>query len=126
MFAFKIKLFQRIEQRFNSNHNDHNNLLSSVHNKCSQHLLLSCSQMDVYFYAHNTIWSTWITWIVRKCSSNLLAKFLSSCVLVCSVGVAYIGSLLGTCSQMLRIKNKATQKKMLNVKVLRPLKHYFP
>jgi len=27
--------------------------------------------------------------------------------------------LLGTCSQMLRIKNKATQK-MLSVKVLRP------
>jgi hypothetical protein len=32
---------------------------------------------------------------------------------------------LGTCSQMLRIKNKATQE-MLNVKVLRPSKHYFP
>jgi hypothetical protein len=32
---------------------------------------------------------------------------------------------LGTCSQMLRVKNKATQK-MLNVKVLRPSKHYFP
>jgi hypothetical protein len=31
---------------------------------------------------------------------------------------------LGTCSQMLRVKNKATQK-MLNVKVLRPSKHYF-
>jgi hypothetical protein len=30
---------------------------------------------------------------------------------------------LGTCSQMLRVKNKATQK-MLNVKVLRPSKHY--
>jgi hypothetical protein len=33
--------------------------------------------------------------------------------------------LLGTCSQMLRVKNKATQK-MLNDKVLRPLRHYFP
>jgi hypothetical protein len=32
--------------------------------------------------------------------------------------------LLGTCSQMLRVKNKATQR-MLNVKVLRPSKHYF-
>jgi hypothetical protein len=32
---------------------------------------------------------------------------------------------LGTCSQMLRVKNKATHK-TLNVKVLRPLKHYFP
>jgi hypothetical protein len=32
---------------------------------------------------------------------------------------------LGTCSQMLRVKNKETQK-MLNVKVLRPSKHYFP
>jgi hypothetical protein len=32
--------------------------------------------------------------------------------------------LLGTCSQMLRVKNKATQK-MLNVKVLRPSKYYF-
>jgi hypothetical protein len=32
---------------------------------------------------------------------------------------------LGTCSQMLRVKNKATQK-TLNVKVLRPSKHYFP
>jgi hypothetical protein len=32
---------------------------------------------------------------------------------------------LGTCSQMLRLKNKATQK-MLNGKVLRPSKHYFP
>jgi hypothetical protein len=33
--------------------------------------------------------------------------------------------LLGTCSQMLWVKNKATQR-MLNVKVLRPSKHYFP
>jgi hypothetical protein len=33
--------------------------------------------------------------------------------------------LLGTCSQMLWVKNKATQK-MLIVKVLRPSKHYFP
>jgi hypothetical protein len=33
--------------------------------------------------------------------------------------------LLGTCSQMLWVKNKATQK-MLNDKVLRPSKHYFP
>jgi hypothetical protein len=33
--------------------------------------------------------------------------------------------LLGTCSQVLRVKNKATQR-MLNDKVLRPLKHYFP
>jgi hypothetical protein len=32
---------------------------------------------------------------------------------------------LGTCSQMLRLKNKATQK-MLNIKILRPPKHYFP
>jgi hypothetical protein len=32
--------------------------------------------------------------------------------------------MLGTCSQMLRLKNKATQK-MLDVKVLRPSKHYF-
>jgi hypothetical protein len=31
--------------------------------------------------------------------------------------------MLGTCSQMLWLKNKATQK-MLNVKVLRPSKHY--
>jgi hypothetical protein len=31
--------------------------------------------------------------------------------------------LLGTCSQMLRVKNKATQK-MLNIKVLRPSSHY--
>jgi hypothetical protein len=33
--------------------------------------------------------------------------------------------LLGTCSQMLRIKNKATQK-MLSINALRPLKHYLP
>jgi hypothetical protein len=33
--------------------------------------------------------------------------------------------LLVTCSQMLRLKSKATQK-MLNVKVLRPSGHYFP
>jgi hypothetical protein len=33
--------------------------------------------------------------------------------------------LLGTCSQMLWVKNKATQK-MLNDEVLRPSKHYFP
>jgi hypothetical protein len=33
--------------------------------------------------------------------------------------------MLGTCSQTLRVKNKASQK-TLNVKVLRPLKHYFP
>ena len=32
---------------------------------------------------------------------------------------------LGTCSQMLGVKNKATQK-MLNIKILRPSKHYFP
>jgi hypothetical protein len=32
---------------------------------------------------------------------------------------------LGTCSQMLRIKNKATQK-MLNNNALRSLKHYIP
>jgi hypothetical protein len=32
---------------------------------------------------------------------------------------------LGTCSQMLWVKNKATQK-MLNIKILRPSKHYFP
>jgi hypothetical protein len=31
----------------------------------------------------------------------------------------HICTMLGTCSQMLRIKNKATQK-MLSVKVLRP------
>jgi hypothetical protein len=31
--------------------------------------------------------------------------------------------MLGACSQMLRIKNKATQK-MLSVKVLRPPQHY--
>jgi hypothetical protein len=30
----------------------------------------------------------------------------------------------GTCTQMLRLKNKATQ--MLMVKDLRPSKHYFP
>jgi hypothetical protein len=34
-------------------------------------------------------------------------------------------ALLVTCSQMLRLKSKATQK-MLNVKVLRPSEHYFP
>ena len=34
-------------------------------------------------------------------------------------------TVLGTCSQMLWVKNKATQR-MLNVKVLRPLKHYIP
>jgi hypothetical protein len=34
-------------------------------------------------------------------------------------------SLLGTCSQMLRIKNKATQK-MLNEIALRSRKHYIP
>jgi hypothetical protein len=39
--------------------------------------------------------------------------------------VPFVFHLLGTCSQMLRVKNKATQK-MLNVKVLHPLKHYFP
>jgi hypothetical protein len=33
--------------------------------------------------------------------------------------------MLGTCSQMLWVKNKATQR-MLNVKVLRPSKHYNP
>jgi hypothetical protein len=33
--------------------------------------------------------------------------------------------MLGTCSQMLRLENKATQR-MLNVKVLRPTKHYIP
>jgi hypothetical protein len=33
--------------------------------------------------------------------------------------------LLGTSSQMLRVKNKATQK-MLNVKAIRPSRHYFP
>jgi hypothetical protein len=33
--------------------------------------------------------------------------------------------LLETCSQMLRVKNKATEK-VLNVKVLRPSKHYLP
>jgi hypothetical protein len=33
--------------------------------------------------------------------------------------------MLVTCSQMLRLKSKATQK-MLNVKALRPLEHYFP
>jgi hypothetical protein len=33
--------------------------------------------------------------------------------------------LLGTCSQMLWVKNKATQK-MSSIKVLRPSKHYFP
>jgi hypothetical protein len=33
--------------------------------------------------------------------------------------------MLGTCSQILRIKNKATQK-MLSVKVLRPPQHYIP
>jgi hypothetical protein len=33
------------------------------------------------------------------------------------------GELLGTCSQMLRLKNKATHK-MLNDRVLRPSKHY--
>jgi hypothetical protein len=33
--------------------------------------------------------------------------------------------LVGTFSQMLWVKNKATQK-MLNIKVLRPSKHYFP
>jgi hypothetical protein len=33
--------------------------------------------------------------------------------------------LLGTCSQVLRVKNKATWK-MLIVNVLRPPKHYFP
>jgi hypothetical protein len=33
--------------------------------------------------------------------------------------------LLETCSQMLRVKNKATQK-MLNIKVLRPSRHYVP
>jgi hypothetical protein len=32
---------------------------------------------------------------------------------------------LGTCSQMLRIKNKATQK-MLSIKVLRPPLRYIP
>jgi hypothetical protein len=32
---------------------------------------------------------------------------------------------LGTCSQMLRLKSKATQR-MLNVKVLHPSEHYFP
>jgi hypothetical protein len=32
---------------------------------------------------------------------------------------------LGTCSQMLSVKNKVTQK-MLNIKVIRPSKHYFP
>ena len=33
--------------------------------------------------------------------------------------------MLRTCSQMLRIKNKATQK-MLNENALRSLKHYIP
>jgi hypothetical protein len=33
--------------------------------------------------------------------------------------------LLGACSQMLQLENKATQR-MLNVNILRPLKHYFP
>jgi hypothetical protein len=33
--------------------------------------------------------------------------------------------MLVTCSQMLRLKSKATQK-MLNVKALRPSEHYFP
>jgi hypothetical protein len=33
-------------------------------------------------------------------------------------------AMLGTCSQMLWLKNKATQK-MLNVTALRPSKHYF-
>jgi hypothetical protein len=33
--------------------------------------------------------------------------------------------MLGTCSQMLRIKNKTTQK-MLSINALRPLKHYLP
>jgi hypothetical protein len=32
--------------------------------------------------------------------------------------------MLETCYQMLRVKNKATQK-ILNLKVLRPSKHYF-
>jgi hypothetical protein len=33
--------------------------------------------------------------------------------------------MLGTCSQMLRVKNKATQKMLID-KILRPSKHYFP
>jgi hypothetical protein len=33
--------------------------------------------------------------------------------------------MLGTCSQMLRLKNKATQK-MLNNNAVRSLKHYIP
>jgi hypothetical protein len=47
--------------------------------------------------------------LVKVFSSNGLVKISANCSLV----------LLGTCSQMLRIKNKATQK-MLSVKVLRP------
>jgi hypothetical protein len=42
-----------------------------------------------------------------------------------SVGKQLVSSLLVTCSQMLRLKNKATQK-VLNVKALRPSEHYFP
>ena len=42
-----------------------------------------------------------------------------------SVGKQLVSSPLVTCSQMLRLKNKATQK-MLNVKALRPSEHYFP
>jgi hypothetical protein len=41
---------------------------------------------------------------------------------LCTIQVC---SLLETCSQMLWVKNKTTQK-ILNVKVLRPSKHYFP
>jgi hypothetical protein len=56
-----------------------------------------------------------------------LRRFLSGCSrLVVGDGrrlhspdEEYVGVVLGTCSQMLRIKNKATRK-MLSIKVLRP------
>jgi hypothetical protein len=41
------------------------------------------------------------------------------------LAITLIGCVLGTCSQMLRVKNKATQK-VLNIKVLRPSRHYVP
>jgi hypothetical protein len=43
--------------------------------------LATSSQMDGYLCAHNSIWFTWVTWMARRCCSNLFTTFLKSWML---------------------------------------------